>query len=169
MDKIIYTTEPAFLSIRKADPPYFYAERKGRDSVALFLINSDKKVLIRWQPMPPISDDELFASPITGSIEENKDLYEIAIQEALEEGGYEVDSEMLMNLGEYIATTQMNEVVHMFYADVTFLPQVNCLGDGSYHETLASNEWMSFEAALRVAKYSGLLIGLFLLREKGLV
>ena len=167
--EIVFTTTPDFLSIKKANPPYYYSERRGVDSVAVFLVNTNKQVLIRYQPLPPIDDGRLFACPITGTMEPNMSPLQVARKEVKEETGYTVEGLMPLDLGTYIVGTQTNERVHMFAWDVTFLEPEIPEGDGTVHEAMSENGWLDFDAAFEVAEYSGLLIGLFLLRQRGLI
>ena len=164
----LFTTTPDFLSV-KAVPGYFYSERKNRDSVAVFLI-LNKKVLIRYQPMPQfLQEGRLYACPITGSMEEGYLPLQVAQKEALEEGGYEVDLSSAVDLGYYLVGTQTNEVCWMFAWDVIFLENQLAQGDGTDLEKLAENGWLTFEEALEIAEYSGLVIGLYKLRNRGLL
>jgi 8-oxo-dGTP diphosphatase len=166
--KTIYTTTPDFLSIKQA-PGYYYAERKGVDSVAVFLVTTDKKVLVRYQPLPQFDSERLFECPITGTMEPHKHPAQVAQIEALEEGGYPVEISSAIDLGGYIVGTQTNETCYCYAWDVTFIDPVVPEGDGSIHEAMSENAWLTFEQAMNCAEYSGLIIGLYRLREKGLL
>lgn len=165
----IYTTNPPFLSIKKADPPYFYAERKGRDSIAAFLINNEK-LLIRYQPLPQFSDNELYPCPVTGSMDEREIPLKTALREVEEETGYSVYGLPFQDLGSFIIGTQTNEVVFCYAWDVSHLSDPRTpTGDGGIHEAMSENRWMTYNEAIKVATYSTLVIGLYKLRQLGVI
>ena len=70
-EQTIFTTPGEWLEVIETPNKFYYARRKGRDSVAVFLVdNKEQKVLIRFQPLPrhnaDIDDKQvLFPCPIT--------------------------------------------------------------------------------------------------------
>lgn len=169
-DRIIFQTR--WITVKESPRGFQFLERKGKDSVAIFLLrkngnNSGRyEVLVRQQPLC-INNIEangmlkLFPCPITGAIDEGELPEEAAIREVYEEAGYKVQ---VLSLGKYIVGTQTNEVCHLFYANVTEMEPDEAPQDGSYHESISKNEWYSFES-LETFDYSACQIGYFKLRE----
>jgi len=163
MEKTIFTTDGNWLSIKKTDKDFYFTERKGKDSIALFLTKRGGifpvKVMIRFQSLPLDNTEfqKLYPCPITGSIEENQNPMECAINEGMEEGGYDI-KDNIQYLGKYAVGTQTNEVVHMYWADVTEKEPVDISGDGTYHESISKNEWRDVEY-LPKCLYSACQIG----------
>ena len=174
-DKKLFDT--GWLAIKETPNGFFYSERKGKDSIALFLIREKKEniyfrlhgpipfeVLMRYQPMPIYGEfteygKTLYPCPITGSVEDGKSLEECAINEAMEEAGYDINGR-IQELGKYAVGTQTNEVVHMFYADVTGLKPKKIKGDGTYFESISENKWESLDF-LNSCLYGACQIGYF--------
>ncbi len=165
-NKIIFST--SWVVVKETSRKFYYLERKGRDSVAVFLIRKNKanpqiyEVLIRQQPLC-IDNQEingtlsLFPCPITGGLDEGESPEEAAVREVYEESGFSVD---VLPLGKYIVGTQTNEICYMYYADVTDIEPDVAQQDGSYFESISKNEWHSFEY-LKNCEYSACQIGYF--------
>jgi 8-oxo-dGTP diphosphatase len=147
-EKTIFTTPGGWLEVIETPNKFYYARRKGRDSVAVFLVdNKEQKVLIRFQPLPRHNADlgkqqTLFPCPITGSIDVNETPLQAAIREVKEESGYEnVKLKLLVN---YLVGTQTDEMVYLYYGygDST----LNIVGeqDGTYFESISKNQWLPF-------------------------
>jgi ADP-ribose pyrophosphatase YjhB (NUDIX family) len=170
-DRIIFQT--AWIAVRESPRGFQYLERKGKDSVAVFLlrkINADPpqyEVLIRQQHLG-IDNREvdgklhLFSCPITGALEEGELPEAAAVRETYEEAGYQAQ---LSPLGRYIVGTQLNEICYLFYADVTGIEPDFAQQDGTYLESIAHNEWHPFEY-LKECDYSACQIGYFKLKER---
>ena len=162
-DEILY--DAGWMKLKKTKNDFIFSERKGVDSVAVLLYRHSRKgdsieleVLIRKQPLPIENERmDLFSCPITGQIEEGRDLIDVAVGEIKEEGGYIVDPVDVVSVGKYIVGTQTNEVVSMFICNVTEKDIVEIEGDGSFHESISHNEWHSLDYGLS-AEYSGLYI-----------
>jgi 8-oxo-dGTP pyrophosphatase MutT (NUDIX family) len=165
MSKTIFTSPGGWIEIREAtDGRFFFSRRRNKDSVAVILYryspDEEIEVLIRQQPLVHRNDGdslELFSCPITGGFEEGLDHYELALKEIEEEAGYSLSVDQITYLGSYVATTQSDEEVFMFCANVTGLPNVSPLGDGSFHESISRNVWRPFESMLH-SEYAGTLI-----------
>lgn len=164
IDKVIFNTQ--WIAVKESPRGFQYLERKGKDSVAVFLLNKITEdleryeVLIRQQHLC-IDNREvngrfnLFPCPITGALEEGE-LPEVAAQrEVYEETGYAVQ---VLPLGQYIVGTQVNEICYMYYADVTGIEPDAAQQDGTYMESIGKNEWYPFEY-LVTCDYSACQIG----------
>ncbi|MEE3719816.1 NUDIX domain-containing protein [Tumidithrix elongata RA019] len=182
IDKTIFSTK--WVSIKETPRKFYYLERKGKDSVAIFLVRSTKgngtkgnsaketpfnqlEVLVRFQPLcidNPTLDDEmrLHPCPVTGGMEEGENPLKCAVRETLEETGYRLET--LLPLGQYITGTQSNEIVYLFWADVTGIEPEVATQDGSVFEAVSRNEWKAI-AFLKDCQYSGCLIGYLKLAE----
>ena len=137
--------ETPFMSVRKSPGGwFFYAERKGIDSVAFVLFDkSDDKVkyCLVNETKPPMeefnSDKEVFLTTAFGGSQDkvNRDEYvelsedskldlmkTIALSECSEEGGYDItDDSRILFLDKVLLSTQMNQYVYCFAFDVTGL------------------------------------------------
>jgi 8-oxo-dGTP pyrophosphatase MutT (NUDIX family) len=170
-DRIIFQTD--WIAVKESHRGFQYLERKGKDSVAVFLLRISKsepfryEVLIRQQHLA-IDNREvdgkltLFACPITGALEEGELPEAAAVRETYEEAGYRVQ---VAPLGRYIVGTQLNEICYLFYADVTGVEPDSAQQDGTYLESIARNEWHPIEY-LKECDYSACQIGYFKLKER---
>jgi 8-oxo-dGTP diphosphatase len=163
-EKTIFSTE--WVAVKKTDKGFYYLERKGRDSVAVFLlrktdVNLEKyEVLIRQQPLCIDNTEidgilKLFPCPITGAIDEGELPEQAAVREVYEESGFSVQ---VLPLGKYIVGTQTNEICYMYYADITGIEPDFAQQDGSYFESISKNEWHPFDY-LKQCDYSACQIG----------
>jgi len=169
-EKIIFGTD--WITVKETARGYHYLERKGRDSVAIFLIRKrqsntgDYQVLIRQQPLcihiPDINQEhKLYPCPITGGIDAGESPEEAAIREVHEEAGFSVQ---VLPLGKYIVGTQTNEICYLYYADVTDIEPEIAQQDGSYFESISHNEWHPLDY-LNQCDYSACQIGYFRLKS----
>lgn len=168
-EKIIFRTQ--WISVKETAKGYHYLERKGRNSIAVFLIrknpdnSQDYQVLIRQQPLcihiPDINEDhQLYPCPITGGIDEGESPQAAATREVYEEAGFSVH---LLPLGQYIVGTQTNEICYLYYADVTHIQAEIAPQDGSYFEAISYNEWQPLDY-LNQCDYAACQIGYFRLK-----
>ncbi|MBD1995264.1 NUDIX hydrolase [Leptolyngbya sp. FACHB-541] len=171
-EKVIFQTK--WIAVKETPRGFQFLERKGRDSVAVFLVRgnpiSQFEVLVRFQPLcvhNAALDEEmkLYACPITGGMEEGEGYTECAIRETLEEAGYTLDLEQIKKLGSYITGTQSNETVVMFWADVTGMEPGFAAQDGSVHEAASKNEWRSL-SELKDYEYGACQLGYYKLMGK---
>lgn len=65
------------------------------------------------------------------------------IQEVYEEGGIIISVQNIEQSSQFVATTQMNEIVFLFLINVTNLNQTTPLGDGSIFEKVSKNKWVN--------------------------
>jgi 8-oxo-dGTP diphosphatase len=160
-EQTIFTTPGGWLEVIETSNKFYYARRKGRDSVAIFLVdNKEQKVLIRFQPLPRHNADldneqRLYPCPITGSIDVDETPLQAAIREVKEESGYEnVELNLAFN---YLVGTQSDEMVYLYYgfADST----LNVVGeqDGTYFESISKNQWLPI-TTLKDAEYGACVI-----------
>jgi len=169
-EKTIFSTD--WIAIKETARGYHYLERKGRDSVAIFLVRrsnlntEEYEVLIRQQPLcidiPDINEEHrLYPCPITGGIDEGELPEEAAVREVYEEAGFSVQ---VLPLGKYIVGTQTNEICYMYYADVTGIEPEVARQDGSYFESISKNEWYPLDY-LNQCDYAACQIGYFRLKD----
>jgi hypothetical protein len=163
--KVLFET--SHIKLLESDKGFQYLERKGRDSVAIFLLKrlekNHWKVLVRWQPLCVNIDNTLFPCPITGTIIDN-DKIKTVIEEVKEEAGYEVIESKIYFIEKYIVGTQTNEIVYMYAVNVTDKTPQKPKGDGSYFEKISQNEWVDF-SELKDYSFSACKIGYYLLKD----
>jgi 8-oxo-dGTP diphosphatase len=169
-DHTIFQTK--WIAVKESPRGFQYLERQGKDSVAVFLLrnsadSSRREVLIRQQHLC-IDNREvdgrftLFPCPITGALEEGESPVAAAIRETYEETGYQIQ---VLSFGKYIVGTQVNEICHLYYADVTGIEPDIALQDGTYMESIGQNEWHPFDY-LQSCDYAACQIGYFKLKEQ---
>ena len=160
------------VSLKETPRGFQYLERKGKDSVAVFLIRrrelsaDDFETLIRHQPLSIDFSEingipKLFPCPSTGSINENEDPQQAATRETYEESGFAIE---VILLGHFIVGTQTNEVCYMFYADVTGIEPKHAPQDGSFFESVSQNQWQPLEY-LNQCAYGACQLGYFRLKS----
>lgn len=165
-EKTIFSTD--WISVKETNRGFHYLERKGRDSVAIFLVRKSNfnrggyEALIRQQPLcidvPDINEEHrVYPCPITGGIDEGELPEEAAVREVYEESGFSVQ---VLPLGKYIVGTQTNEICYMYYADVTDREPEVAQQDGTYFESISKNEWYPLDY-LNQCDYAACQIGYF--------
>jgi len=171
MEQVIFETP--WIKVKRTPKGFDYLERKGVDSVAIFLIRQRRpgnvKVLIRFQPLSVHNADiddqqKLFPCPVTGGIEEMEPRFYCALREVKEETGYQLNPDDLYHLTTYIVGTQTNERVYLYMADVTSYPELTeATNDGSYFESVSRNEWRDIEE-LKDYEYVACQLGYHLIK-----
>lgn len=166
--KIVYVsgdpeTSKKYLTVKEIAsnelPPYFYVERKGKNSVAFLL--EDRKV-----PSKPIIVLRQWHGPLgrynvgafTGSIDKDLSVVDIVIEEVFEEAGYVVTPDMIEHLATEPVSGNTNEEVHLFKVDVTNaeykgLHPENVFEKNTFRirmnlsEVLSNSEWKGYKIA----------------------
>lgn len=163
-DRAIFSTQ--WITVKESPRGFQYLERKGKDSVAVFLLRKrdenleQYEVLIRQQHLC-IDNREvdeklrLFPCPVTGALNEEESPDAGAKREVYEETGYKIQ---VLPLGQYIVGTQLNEICYLYYSDVTGIEPGAAQQDGTYLESIGRNEWHPLEY-LRSCDYSACQIG----------
>lgn len=153
MSKLLYDAK--WLKLYKNDHDFVYAQRKGKDSVAVLCYKKNKddnyEFLIHYQPLialDPINNSkvECFPCLVTGSIENGEIPLTTALRELKEETGLvnDINLKPIKNY-EYVSSTQMDEIVTIFIFDVTNKEFLAPETDGSYYEQISWNQWVSEE------------------------
>jgi len=169
-DRVIFRTQ--WIVVKESPRGFQYLERQGKDSIAVFLLKKmgenlkQYEVLIRQQHLCIENREvdgkfKLFPCPVTGALEEGESPEAAAQREVYEETGYQVQ---VSPLGQYIVSTQVNEICYLYYADVTNMEPDVAEQDGTYMESIAHNEWHPFEY-LQTCDYSACQIGYFKLQK----
>lgn len=163
--------ETNWLKVKRTPRGFDYLERKGKDSVAIFLLrtaaNNEIEVLIRYQPLC-IDNSEpqtLFPCPITGGIEEGESPFICALREVKEEAGYEIPPGLLQEATKYAVGTQTNEVCFIYFADVSNIQPGVAVQDGSYFEAVSRNQWQPL-GFLKEAEYSACQLFYYFIRDR---
>lgn len=151
MDKVTpENLDNEFLKIKKADnkgKPYYYAERKGTDSVAFILLDKSKpnnKVIgLVKEYKPPICMS--MTTAFGGSLDKiGKTPLDIVIDEVREEAGYRVNPNQVQYLGRYFVSTQMNQMCALYMVTVS---DKNFIGKTTDDETekQAEVKWLDID------------------------
>jgi 8-oxo-dGTP pyrophosphatase MutT (NUDIX family) len=122
-DEIVFENE--FLTVKKHEGWFLYAERKGMDSIAFILKDGKRYGLIHEQkpPFAERSGGEMvwMTTAFGGSLDKDKSITEILLEEVVEETGYVVGMDRVSVLGSSLVSTQMNQLCYLFLVDVTGL------------------------------------------------
>ena len=115
-----------FISVKLARDYYAYAQRAGTDSIAFILIDSEKeKFGLILESKPPMDEREnekaMMVTAFGGSCDVDIPTNEICKIEVIEESGYDVDLESIVNMGTTLVSSQMNQMCTLFLVDVTGL------------------------------------------------
>lgn len=171
MEETIFETP--WIKVKRTPRGFDYLERKGKDSVAIALCRTNQhgetEVLVRYQPLcvhnAALDEQQrLYPCLVTGGLEEGENAYDCAIREIKEETGYEVTEDNLGYLTTYIAGTQTNESVYLYFADVNGLEPTEATQDGSYFESISHNEWKPL-GDLKYYQYVACKLAYFLIRN----
>lgn len=165
MDKTIYESKGEFLKLKSASTtPYFYAERKGVDSVAFILIdeNRSNKYGVVNERKPPmddrfgelafietafggsndiIDDEKYFDMTDDAAIIHFKKIVKI---EAREEAGFDVELDRIHYISKELVSTQMNQWCFLFIVDVTNVDEGE-KDPQNETEAMADVRWKTFK------------------------
>jgi len=144
-----------FLSIKKVDGWYLFAERAGKDSVAFILMDEEKGYGLIRELKPPLKkdDDVYLTTAFGGSIDrEGEDLVDLVRREVEEEAGYQVDPDRILFAGKTMVSTQMNQICHLFLVDVTEIPKTLKTEAEIAREENGSREFIGNEVVWMSAK-----------------
>jgi hypothetical protein len=170
MDKTIFESVGGFLKVKSAETtPYFYAERKGVDSVAFILLDenrSDKYGVVNERKPPmderfgelafietafggsnDIIDDEKYFEMTDEEVIDH--LKQIVKMEAREEGGYDVDMSKIKFISKELVSTQMNQWAFLFVVNVTGVKQGKTDPQNA-EEAMATIRWKNFKQVQRM-------------------
>jgi len=118
LDETLFKSEDDWLSVKKKDN-YFYAERKGVDSIAFVLfdinLNDLKRIGVIKQYIPPFG--KFMTTAFTGSIDKDyykDDLRVLVQEEVLEESGFNVELQDIKFYGKFLVSTQINQFCYLF-------------------------------------------------------
>jgi hypothetical protein len=165
MEKTIFASPGKFMIVKSASTtPYFYAERKGMDSVAFILVDNDRddKYGMINERKPPmdhrvgkevmmetafggsndmIDDDEYLKM----SEDEIKSHFKELVQtECREESGYRVPLDKIEFISKELVSTQMNQMCYMFKVNVTGVKQGEA-DPQNREEAMATNQWKTLK------------------------
>jgi hypothetical protein len=132
-----------------AKGPFYFAERLGKDSIA-FIGYSKKNntFLLHNEYLPPL--DIFINRAFGGSIDKNKTLEEIVLDEIQEEAGYKIDK--VTFAGKYFVSSMMNQFCYLYSFDMdsaekiekTTNDPIELLGKAvelSKEDVLNGNDW----------------------------
>lgn len=131
-----------FLTFKKTKEGYEYAERKGKDSVAFVLYDTQRQlVCLRNEYKPPIEAWVLGA--FGGSLDKKLSPLEIVREEVKEESGY--TAKKITFVGKYFVSTQMNQFCYLYAVEVDSTKVVKP-STRDVLESLSHNQWEQHDA-----------------------
>ena len=165
MEKTIFESPGKFMVVKSASTtPYFYAERKGMDSVAFILVDNNradkygvvnerkpsmdhregKEVMMEtaFGGSNDMIDDEEYIKMSEEDVIEH--LRELVQTEAREESGYRVDLNRIEFVSKELVSTQMNQYCFMFKVDVTGL-EAGERDPQNAEEEIAETKWKTLK------------------------
>ncbi len=117
-NETIYLSPGEWMKIKK-DEEFFYAERKGIDSIAFVLFSNNltdtKRIGLINEFKNPIGKSII--SAFGGSIDDEKfhaDLRTLVKVEVLEESGFDVELDQIVFYGRCLVSSMMNEYCYLF-------------------------------------------------------
>jgi len=145
-------TDNKFVNIKQVKYPekrvgcYQFAERLGVNSVAFICWDNDsEQFLLNKEYKPPI--DEFILGAFGGSLDKEKSLKQIVVDETREEAGFEVDESNIYYLGKVLVSTQMNQFCYLFLVQVNKVDQQERQPENSV-EAMATVEWAQWSCSL---------------------
>lgn len=112
-------TENKFINIKEIQDPeknvsgYQFAERKGINSIAFICVDRQSgRVLLNKELKPPV--DSMILGAFGGSIDKEKPLINIVIDEVKEEAGFVVSKGDIEYVGKVLVSTQMNQYCYLY-------------------------------------------------------
>lgn len=150
MSKVLAKSPGEWVSLVTDDTErFFWSRRKGVDSIGVVIVRFDEKenmeVLVHQEMNPAHAHyRDLNFGAIGGSIDKDKPLVQIAVEEVREEGGFDVTQEQMVSCGRMFCTTQSDEHVHLYVVDVTGMDELELdLEEGEVRYQHA-NEWQPY-------------------------
>jgi 8-oxo-dGTP pyrophosphatase MutT (NUDIX family) len=155
-------TDNKFLNLKEVRDPennvngYQFAERLGKDSVAFILWDNDsEQFLLNKEYKPPI--DSMMLGSFGGSIDKDKFLVDIVIDEVREEAGFIVEAKDVKYVGRFFVSTQMNQYCHLYIVFVDKNKQVEREPENEI-EKIATVSWHSLEEIYKIEDWKPIVI-----------
>lgn len=104
---------------------------------------SELRFLGRVEICPAHSSEPELTAVAGGMDKAGETPIEVAVRELYEETGYMAEISDMIPLGDCRPSKGTDTVMHLFAVDVSELPHVRPVGDGSLIEQLASNKWIN--------------------------
>lgn len=144
-----------WISVFETEDGYVYA-KDVRGGFVAFLgwrknDEGEMEYLARFEKVPSRYPDKTMENlPITmvslsGTVEEGDSAEETAVREVMEESGYEISEDDLVDLGIVCPSKSMYSRVHLYAADLTGKEKKDAKGDGSKYEDEAHCEFVTFD------------------------
>jgi len=152
LDKVLFRNQYLALIERNG---YTFSREVRCDGILVSILpfrasSNEMEFLARLEVCPAHGPD-LERCSITGGVEPEKSIEESARQELLEEAGYQVGVDDLINLGQVHPSKSADTIVHLFAVNVTGIPQFTASGDGTRFEANASVEWLDYDQSIQIA------------------
>lgn len=139
-------TNNKFLNIKEVYDPdnhvkgYQYAERLGKDSIAFICYDPNvNHILLNYEYKPPIN--QFILGAFGGSIDKDKDIKQIVIDEVREEAGFEVKENKCLSLGRVFVSTQMNQFCYLYLVLVNKNDEKPRMPENAV-EAMATTKWI---------------------------
>jgi len=151
-----------FVSIKKTSnldgSDYFYAERKGVDSVAFLLydiVNNRYGLINEYKP--PVGEFAITA--FGGSLDmDGVSKVETVQLEALEEAGVQAERKQILALGRALVSTQMNQYCHLYVVLIENSGQIGTPTTDNPNEQKAGVVWMNPNVIKKLDDWKAIMI-----------
>lgn len=151
MDKVLFKNQ--FLAVLERDGYVFSREVRSNGKLVAVVpfrhAANGREYLARVEICPAHSPKPERCS-ITGGIENDEAPRLAAQRELVEEAGYAVEAQSLIDLGQVRPSKSAATIVYLFAVDITGLTPQAAHGDGTRWEDEAWVEWVSHEQGLQI-------------------
>jgi 8-oxo-dGTP pyrophosphatase MutT (NUDIX family) len=151
LDKILFQNK--YLAVIDRDGYIFSREVRcdGKIiSVLPFRNRANGMEFLARQEICPAHGPELELCSITGGVEAGESIQQAAKEELLEEAGYEVNLDELINLGVAQPSKSADTTVYLFAVDISEKTQMVAKGDGTPLEASGSVQWVDHGQAIQI-------------------
>lgn len=143
-DETLFDNE--WLTVKQTEGEWVYLETPPAVAVLPFRFNGNfgsVEFLVRFESIPTMGEG-MQPWCISGGIAEHGSPEDAAVAELLEEGGFQVREQDLIDLGETWTRKDVSQPLRIFAVDVTDLEQSEPQGDGSEYEQEFELKWLNW-------------------------
>ena len=162
MRTVTKLTNNRFLNIKEVKQPerhvngYQFAERLGTNSVAFVCYDKNtKEFLVNDEYKPPT--DEFVLGAFGGSLDKDRVMVDIIIDEVKEEAGFSVSKDDVKFVGRMFVSTQMNQYCYLYIVFVDRKNQEKKKPENAV-EAMATTEWVDEKGIMELNDWKAITI-----------